>query len=53
MDEKKPSPTLDDQSENNSIDGADTSAEEPESRIVDITDQFLGKALTSTGAKKA
>jgi hypothetical protein len=38
--------------ENNPID-PNTPAEKPESRIVDITDQFLGKALIFTQAKKA
>jgi hypothetical protein len=32
---------------------ADASAEKPESRIVDITDELLEKALIVTGATKA
>jgi len=51
MDEKKPT-ALDDQNATNPID-ADTTAEKPESRIVDITDEFLGRSLIFIGAKKA
>jgi hypothetical protein len=35
------------------MDSADTTAEKRESHIVDITDQFWGKALIFTGPKKA